>query len=65
MPDHDIRILECDLHDNRLTHRHLQARRLSPAQLTAYLEALPDLAEEGEEFIVHLGAEPPDEEPEI
>jgi hypothetical protein len=65
MPDYKIKVLECDLHDTRLTQRHLRAGRLDQKGHRAYLDALPDLAAEGEEFVVHLGAEPEEEEAEV
>jgi hypothetical protein len=64
MADYTIQPLECDLFDTRLRSRHLEKSILDGAKLKAHLEALPDLADEGEEYVVHLGVGPEDEEEE-
>ncbi|GEM_PF-2701485 len=57
MADYTIDVLECDPFDTRLRRRHLEKAILDPKQLSKHLSGLPDVAEEGEEFVVHLGAE--------
>ena len=61
MSEYTIELLECDTHDTRLTQRHLQQGRLTPAGLNAYLKDLPDVASEGEYVNVQLGGDSADE----
>ncbi len=64
MADYKINVLECDLFDTRLRRRHLEKAALDPTALNAHLAGLPDVAEQGEEFVVHLGAGGDEEEEE-
>ena len=65
MADYIIDVLKCDLFDTRLTQRHLEKSLLEPHQVQAHHDQLPDLAEDVEEFVVHLGAPPADAEAEL
>jgi hypothetical protein len=61
MADYEINVLECDLFDTRLRTRHLEKSLLDAEGLKKHLAKLPDVADEGESFTVHVGPEPEEE----